>query len=229
MINSKKILAIIPARGGSKGVPMKNIRELAGKPLIAWTIEEAKKSKYLDRLILSSEDPEIIEIAKRFECEVPFVRPSILAQDDTPGVDPLLHALEVVEGYDYVVSLQPTSPMRNVEDIDASIEKIVATNSPACVSVTEPAHSPYWMYTLKDKEKLVPLIEQDSLTVRRQDLPVVYALNGAIYIAEVSWFKLNKTFLTQDTVAFIMPSDRSYDIDTEDDFALCQIMMRDRN
>lgn len=222
MINDKRVLAIIPARGGSKGVPRKNVRILAGKNLIAWTIEEAKKSKYIDRIILSSEDEEIIKIAKEFGCEVPFVRPTKLALDDTPGIAPLLHALGEVTGYDYVISLQPTSPLRIAEDIDACIEKMIAMNSPACVSVTEPANSPYWMYTVNDKEKIVPLIEQDELTVRRQDLPVVYALNGAVYVAEVNWLKQSKSFLTAETVAFIMPNNRSYDIDTEEDFLWCE-------
>lgn len=123
-----KILAIIPARGGSKGVPRKNIRDLAGKPLIAWTIEEAKKSKYITRLILSSEDEEIIEAAKKYGCEVPFVRPIELAQDNTPGIEPVLHAIEKCPGYDYVLLLQPTSPLRTVEDIDGCIEFLLNKN-----------------------------------------------------------------------------------------------------
>lgn len=145
---NSKILAIIPARGGSKGVPRKNIRELAGKPLIAWTIEEAKKSKYIDRLILSTEDDEIIEVAKQYGCEVPFKRPIELAQDDTPGIDPVLHAIEQCPGYDYVVLLQPTSPLRTVDDIDGCIEQLLSSDGTNfCVSVTEPEKSPYWMYT----------------------------------------------------------------------------------
>ncbi|WP_203245958.1 acylneuraminate cytidylyltransferase family protein [Sporosarcina beigongshangi] len=226
MINDKKVLAIIPARGGSKGVLRKNIKELAGKPLIAWTIEEAKKSKYIDRLILSSEDDEIIKIAKEFGCEAPFVRPSELAQDDTPGIIPLLHALEEVIGYDYIVSLQPTSPLRIVDDIDACIEKMIATRSPACVSVAEPTNSPYWMYTVDEKENMVPLIKQDNLTTRRQDLPSVYLLNGAVYVAEVTWLKQTASFLTAETTAFIMPNNRSHDIDTEEDFLLVDSLLR---
>ncbi len=113
MIAGKTVLAIIPARGGSKGVPRKNIRLLAGKPLIVWTIDEAKKSKYIDRFILSSEDDEIIKIAREYGCEVPFKRPIELAQDDTPGIEPVIHAINTLEDkYDYVVLLQPTSPLR---------------------------------------------------------------------------------------------------------------------
>lgn len=125
MINNKKILAIIPARGGSKGLPRKNIRELAGKPLIAWTIEAGRKSKYIDRLIVSSEDFEIIEVAKKYGAEIPFVRPKHLAEDESLGLDPVFHALRELPGYDIVVLLQPTSPLRLTEDIDACIEQLI--------------------------------------------------------------------------------------------------------
>lgn len=222
MIDDKKVIAIIPARGGSKGVRRKNIKSLAGKPLIAWTIEEAKKSKYIDRLILSSEDQEIINVAKEYGCEVPFVRPKALAQDETPGIDPVLHALRELKGYDYIVLLQPTSPLRLAKDIDICIEKIIVNPAPACVSVTETVTSPYWMYSVDSKGLMQPLIEQDTLTVRRQDLPVAYALNGAVYVAETSWLSDSKSFLTAETSAYVMPRNRSYDIDTEEDFMWCE-------
>lgn len=214
------ILAIIPARGGSKGVLRKNIRELAGKPLIAWTIEEAKKSKYITRLILSSEDEEIINVAKQYGCEVPFVRPMELAQDATPGIDPVLHAIQQCPGYDYVVLLQPTSPLRNVEDIDGCIQLAIEQQSDFCVSVTEPEKSPYWMYTIENGH-LNPLINQDKVAKIRQDLPKSYALNGAVYVAKVGSLLREKSFLNKKTGAFIMPSIRSFDIDTELDIKIC--------
>lgn len=219
-----KILAIIPARGGSKGVPRKNIRELAGKPLIAWTIEEAKKSKYIDRLILSSEDDEIIEVAKRYGCEVPFKRPIELAQDDTPGIDPVLHAIEQCPGYDYVVLLQPTSPLRTVEDIDGCIEKLLHNDADFCVSVTEPEKSPYWMYKLED-EKIVPLLPRDGIITRRQDLPKCYVLNGAVYVADANVLLKSKSFLTEKTTAYLMGNESSYDIDTLNDFYICEFIL----
>lgn len=222
-----KILAIIPARGGSKGVPRKNIRDLAGKPLIAWTIEEAKKSRYIDKLILSSEDDEIIEVAKQYGCEVPFKRPLELAQDDTPGIEPVLHAIEQCPGYDYVVLLQPTSPLRTVEDIDGCIEKLLNNNADFCVSVTEPEKSPYWMYTLEE-DRMVPLLPQDELVARRQDLPKVYALNGAVYVAKTRCLIIEKSFLVKDTLAYIMKSERSLDIDNELDFIICDKMLTDK-
>ncbi|KMY29187.1 acylneuraminate cytidylyltransferase [Lysinibacillus xylanilyticus] len=221
-----KILAIISARGGSKGVPRKNIKELAGKPLIAWTIEAANKSKYITRTILSSEDREIIDIAKKYGCEVPFVRPRELAQDDTPGIGPVLHAIEQCPGYDYVVLLQPTSPLRTVADIDSCIEYIIEQGAKFCVSVTEPEKSPYWMYTLEDKT-IKPLIEQKQLTTRRQDLPSVYALNGAVYVGETSWLQKTKSFITDETIGYIMEKSHSYDIDTEEDFSFCEWKIRE--
>lgn len=217
-----KILAIIPARGGSKGVPRKNIRELAGKPLIAWTINEAKKSNYITQTILTSEDPEIIEVAKQYGCEVPFVRPLALAQDDTPGIDPVLHAIEQCPGFDYVVLLQPTSPLRTVEDIDGCIEKALQYQADFCVSVTEPEKSPYWMYQINDNEVMEPLLELDNLPSRRQKLQKVYALNGAVYVAKIEKLKEKKTFLPPKTLAFIMEKEHSIDIDTEWDFNICE-------
>ncbi|MFJ8457767.1 cytidylyltransferase domain-containing protein [Lysinibacillus xylanilyticus] len=216
-----KVLAIIPARGGSKGVPRKNIRELAGKPLIAWTIDEAKKSKYITRLILSSEDSEIIEVAKQYGCEVPFVRPMELAQDATPGIDPVLHAIQQCPDFDYVVLLQPTSPLRNVEDIDGCIELAIEQHANFCVSVTESEKSPYWMYTIKNGH-LDPLINQDKIAIRRQDLPKSYVLNGAVYVAKVNALVQEKSFLNRNTKPFIMPTMRSFDIDTELDMKICE-------
>lgn len=223
MIAGKTVLAIIPARGGSKGVPRKNIRLLAGKPLITWTIEEAKKSKYIDRLILSSEDEEIIQVAREYGCEVPFKRPIELAQDDTPGIEPVIHAINTLEdNYDYVVLLQPTSPLRTVEDIDGCIQHCIMTELPACVSVTEAQQSPYWMYKIDERMKMQPFLEYSGEINRRQDLPKVYALNGAIYIAHYKFILENKSFLNVATFAYIMPTHRSIDIDKESDFLYCE-------
>ncbi len=220
-----KILAIIPARGGSKGVPRKNIKNLGGKPLIVWTIEEARKSKYITRLILSSEDEEIIKIAKLHGCDVPFIRPSEIAEDSTPGIVPVLHALSQCPGYDYVILLQPTSPLRTVKHIDESIEYLLQQKAKFCVSVTEPEKSPYWMYTLKDGN-IQPLIKQEKFSTRRQDLPIVYALNGAIYIGQVNALLKEKTFLTEDTIGYIMNNESSFDIDTITDFKICDYLIK---
>lgn len=225
MIDGKTVLAVIPARGGSKGVPRKNVRELRGKPLIAWTIEEAKKSKYIDRLILSSDDPEIISIAESFGCEVPFVRPAELAQDETPGIDPVLHAIDMLPGYDLVVLLQATSPLRIAEDIDGCIASCVENEAMATVSVVQAEQNPYWMYTVGERGQMAPLIPSDKFIGRRQELPDVYILNGAVYVAYKEWLMTHKTFLTDRTTAFVMPKERSPDIDTESDLTLLSMQL----
>ncbi len=226
MIDGKTVLAIIPARGGSKGVPRKNIRDVAGKPLIAWTIAAARKSVYIDRLILSSDDPEIIRVAGEWGCEAPFVRPAELARDDTPGIDPVLHALGALpDKYDYVVLLQPTSPLRAAEDIDGCIEKCRQTAAGACVSVTVPDKSPYWMYTLDDQAEMRPLLETAGQITRRQDMPAVYALNGAVYVARTDWLAAARTFVAAGTHAYIMPAGRSLDIDSETDLLLAGLLL----
>ncbi len=229
MINGKKILAIIPARGGSKGIPRKNIKMLAGKPLIAWTIEEAKKSKYIDRLILSSEDDEIISVAQEWGCEVPFVRPKELAQDETPGIEPVIHAINTLsEKYDYVCLLQPTSPLRKVEDIDGCISKCIEFEAPSCVSIVEVDKNPYWMYEIGKDEVLKPLFANNKAT-RRQDLPKIYALNGAVYVSSANEIINKRKFVTENTVSFEMAKKSSVDIDEIIDFKFSELIIEDNN
>jgi len=222
MINHKKVLAVIPARGGSKGIPRKNIRMLAGKPLIAWTINAAKRSRYIDRLIISSEDAEIIEVARRYECEAPFVRPAELAQDATPGIDPILHAVKEVPGYDCVLLLQPTSPLRTGKDIDDCIEFFMREQAETCVAVTEVGENPYWMHTLTKEGRMRQLIGESELVACRQDLPKVFIPNGALYIANVPYLMKHGSFFTPDTAAYVMARSVSLDLDTEYDFMLAE-------
>jgi N-acylneuraminate cytidylyltransferase len=217
MINGKTVVGVIPARGGSKGVPRKNIRVAAGKPLIAWTIEEALKSKYIDRLVLSSEDPEIMEIASRYGCDVPFHRPMELALDDTPGIDPVLHALGELPGYDYIVLLQPTSPSRAVSDIDGCIERCEESRANACVSVVKCHEHPYHMFSAQHDFTLQRLVPEAINFHRRQDYPDFFLLNGAVYVAQTKWLQHSRTFFSNETVGFEMPEERSLDIDTEGD------------
>lgn len=229
MIKGKSILAIIPARGGSKGVPRKNIRQIAGKPLIAWTICEAKKSRYVDRVILSSEDQEIISIAVRYGCEAPFTRPADLARDETSGIEPVLHALKSIpEKYDYAMLLQPTSPLRTASDIDGCVEKCMHTSAPSCVSLFESGKDLYWSYLLDTKGFLKPLIPESAIS-SRQNLPKVHTLNGAIYIAQTDWLKREKSFITNETVGYVMPKERSIDIDEPWQFELCEDLLKMRD
>jgi N-acylneuraminate cytidylyltransferase len=229
MIQGKSILALIPARGGSKGIPRKNIQVLAGKPLVAWTIEEAKKSEYIDRLVISSEDEEILRIAEEWGCEVPFVRPADLARDDASSVDVVLHAVKKLPGYDYVVLLQPTSPFRMVEDIDGCIAYCIRHGAKSCTSITVSEKHPSWMYTRDKDGKLLPLIDPaGKKTTRRQDLPVVYVLNGAVYVADCAWFEADKTLIDHNTIGYEMDLESSLDIDYPYQFHVADLLLREQ-
>ncbi len=226
MFSGKKILGIIPARGGSKGVSRKNIRLLDGVPLVGWTINEAKKANSIDRLILSSEDDEIISVARTYGCEVPFKRPMHLAEDSTPGIDPILHALSALkEEYDYVVQLQPTSPLRRSVDIENCVKLCVESDAPSCVSIVEVTENPLWMFSLA-QDKRLQKYSNAAIPARRQELPVLFILNGAVYIAKADWLKEQKSFIGDGTVGYVMEKRYSLDIDTEDDFYACESQLK---
>jgi CMP-N,N'-diacetyllegionaminic acid synthase len=217
VIGGRRVLALIPARGGSKGLPGKNVLPVGGRPLIGWTIEAAKHARYIDRLVLSSDDEQIVATARACGCDVPFRRPPELATDTAPMIDVVLHALEQLPEYEIVVLLQPTSPLRTTADIDAACAMLENDAVPACVSVSPVEQSPYWMYRLNADARMTPLIDTGSQATRRQDLPTVYALNGAVYVARAGWLRQHRTFVTGDTVAHVMPQERSIDIDTAAD------------
>jgi N-acylneuraminate cytidylyltransferase len=224
-----RVLAVITARGNSKGVPAKNIRPLAGQPLLFWTIQAARESTRVDRLILSSDDARIIHIAGELGCEAPFVRPAELARDDTPGVLPVLDAVGRIHGYDVVVLLQPTSPLRSAADIDACVDLVMSSDAPACVSVTAVQEHPFWMYWLQPGGQLERLLPDDTAyATRRQELPPIYRPNGAVYVARVPWLRETGTFLSGGTVGYVMPAERSLDIDTENDFVHAEFALRQR-
>ena len=218
MIGTRKVLALIPARGGSKGLPGKNILPVAGRPLLAWSVDAARAARSIDRVVLSSDDDAIMAAARACGCEVPFVRPAALASDTATTIDVVMHALDALPGYDLIVLLQPTSPLRTAADIDAACERLASSGAPACVSVSPVDQSPYWMYRLGDNQGLVPVVEAPPGVTRRQDLPAVYALNGAVYVADTAWLRQSRTFITRETVAHVMPAERSIDIDTIADF-----------
>jgi CMP-N,N'-diacetyllegionaminic acid synthase len=218
MIGTRKVLALIPARGGSKGLPGKNVLQVAGRPLLAWSVDAARAARSVDRLVLSSDDDAIMAAARSCGCEVPFVRPAALASDTAATIDVVMHALDALPGYDLIVLLQPTSPLRTAADIDAACERLVTSGAPACVSVSPVELSPYWMYYLGDNDNLVPVVESPQVVTRRQELPAVYALNGAVYVADTAWLRRSRAFITRDTVAHVMPIERSIDIDTIADF-----------
>ena len=227
MIGTSRVLAIIPARGGSKGVPRKNIREVGGKPLLAWTVEAARASQYLDRTILSSDDEEIMRTAESVGCDVPFRRPAEFATDEADALSVIQHAIGALdEIYEYVVWLQPTSPLRRGTDIDNAIALCVERKAPSCVGVVETEKSPFWSMTMTGDGTLVPLMGADQMPSRRQDAPVTYALNGAVYVARAADLAAGQSFFVPGTVGYVMPRERSFDIDSELDLQIVDFLIK---
>ncbi|BBM87893.1 acylneuraminate cytidylyltransferase family protein [Candidatus Uabimicrobium amorphum] len=231
MYNNKNILAIIPARAGSKRVPNKNIKDLAGKPLIGWTIEAATKSRYIDNVVVSTDSEKAIEVAKSYDIEVPFVRPAHLATDAASSMDVITHALEFLQKassstYEYIMLLQPTSPLRDHMDIDNAIEFCFEKNAEAVISVCEMEHSPLWSNTLPEDNSMENFISKEVSHKRSQELPTYYRLNGAIYLAKTEKFLLDKTFFLEKNIfAYVMPNEKSVDIDNEIDMYLAQSLI----
>ncbi|MDP2939780.1 MAG: acylneuraminate cytidylyltransferase family protein [Candidatus Omnitrophota bacterium] len=229
MYKNKSILAIIPARGGSKGLPQKNILPLVNKPLIAWTIKQALKSKYLDRVIVSTDSLEIARISKKYSAEIPFLRPSGLASDKAKMTDVVLHVIDWLKKrgkiYDLIMLLQPTSPLRSSEDIDKSIKLLFKKKARAIVSVCVSEHHPYWNTILLRNGKIKGFLKPEFIDKNRQQLPIFYRLNGAIYLAYTSYLKSYKSFLGSSTYAYIMSPERSVDIDSTFDFKFAEFLL----
>ena len=219
-----KVIAIIPARKGSKGVPSKNSKLIAGKPLIAWTIEAALDSKFIDEILVSTDCLTVKKIAEGYGLQVPGLRPDYLSEDETPSSSVILFELENKGKFDVICMLQPTSPLRTSMDIDASFEIYNRSDENVLVSVVEDKHSPYWSFQLQD-EYLKSVFPLSQINKRRQDLPKTYSLNGAIYIAEIDFYKEEKSFLTARTIPYIMPFDRSIDIDDIEDFKIAEVAL----
>lgn len=222
MIGSRSVLGVVVARGGSKGIPRKNLAEFRGSPLIEWTIRAGQKAAGLDRLILSSDDPQIIEVAQALGCEVPFRRPDYLATDMASSVDVMLHAAENVPGYDIVVLLQPTSPLRIPQDIEETLRIMQESSAPGCVSVCEAPCHPYLIYRTGNQGALYPYAAAPpGSSLRRQALPPAFRLNGAVYAVELDWLKRERAFVVEgQTAAYVMPLSRSIDIDTLEDIEM---------
>ena len=222
------LLCLIPARGGSKGIPRKNIRAFAGKPLIQWTIEAVQESRIATRLVVTTEDAEIAETAKRAGAEVPFVRPAHLAADESSVLDVVLSALDWFALHEQwvpkeVCLLQPTSPLRHASDLREAAELLDSSGADAVVSVRLAQENPFWMKTADAAGRLHGLLEAPE-SLRRQDLPPVYLLNGAIYLTKTAALRRHRTFLPPDTVGYVMPMERSVDIDEESDWQRAELL-----
>lgn len=222
-----KIIAIIPARGGSKGIPHKNITPLKGKPLIAWTIEQAQDCPLINDILVSTDDEQIASIAKKYGGSVPFMRPQNLAQDTTPDLPVYQHVLEEYADHpDIIVWLRPTSPLRQKEDITNAINLLIEKNYDCVRSVTLAHHHPYWMKKLED-HTLRPFIEGHDETVfyQRQTLPPLYYLNGAIDVIRCTAVDQNGVLFGGNMGGYILPAEHSIDIDTPLDLKIAEVLL----
>ncbi len=225
MFCNKRFLAIIPARGGSKRLPKKNILKLGDKPLISWTIDAAQRSKYTDKVVVSTDDREIISVAARQGAQT-IIRPPHLATDASCTIDVVEHALSKYEHYDYVVLLQPTSPLRTCDHIDQAIEFLMEKSANSVVSVCKTEHNPMWSNILPKDRNMDAFIREEIKNIRSQDLPQYFRLNGAIYICEKSHLLKERSFiLSHSCFAFEMDTKCSVDIDTELDFNFAEFLL----
>lgn len=227
-------IGLITARGGSKGIPRKNVVDLAGKPLITWTIEAALRSQRLTRIIVSTDDQEIAQISRDWGAEVPFRRPPELAQDDSPHLAVVFHAVNWLRsnqglGPDYVIILQPTSPLRTEKDIDAAVETAIAKDADAVVSVCPSREHPYLSKRTTPDGRLLDFGPWPEGYLRRQVLPQSYSLNGAIYLARCDVLLERETWYTENTFAYVMPPERSLEIDTAWDLHLAELILTNRS
>tara|TARA_R110001632_G_scaffold28927_2_gene76999 strand:+ start:22349 stop:23029 length:681 start_codon:yes stop_codon:yes gene_type:complete len=212
-----KVLAIIPARGGSKGILKKNLIDVAGKPLIAWTIEAALNSKYIDTIVITSDNKEILKFSSSYEKVINIERPTSLAEDSSPTEPVISHVLETIKNasnYDYLILLQPTSPLRTSEDIDAAIDLISSSAATSLISVTQLNHHPLKSFIKDEKGYLKGVVNNEYPFMPRQELPEAFQPNGAIYVVEVKEFLKNNKLFTQKTIEFLMLSSKSIDVDS---------------
>lgn len=232
MYKGKKILAIVPARGGSKGIPGKNIRPFCGRPLIAWTIREARLSRYIDTVAVSTDSRAIADIARRSGAEVPFLRPERLATDTASGIDAVMHAMNWFtshdRAHDVIIVLQPTSPLRLACDIDGAIRSLLSRRSGSIISVTELDHSLALANTLPKNGSMERFISVREASRNRGKLPVYYMINGAVYAAYACHLEKSESFFGKGSRAYIMPRERSVDIDTQADFNYAEYIKRGR-
>lgn len=230
MIDDKSVLVLITARGGSKGLPGKNIRPLCGKPLIHWTIEAATQSDYVDRVLVSTDAEQIRQAALMAGAEVPFLRPANLATDLAKQEDAILHAMDWCEAngqfYDYLMVLVPTTPLRDTAEINATIEMLAAhSTARAIFTLRECDHSPLQANQLPSDGCMERFVPEAVKLMNRQELPTYYQLSGSVCLSEWDWFRAQKSFLTSHTYAFITTARKGLDIDSMANFLLAEVYM----
>ncbi len=226
MIGGKKVLALIPARGGSRGIPRKNIKILGGRPLIGWTIEAARQAAFLDMIVVSSEDEEILTVAKSLGAQA-LKRPVELATDEASGMDPVRHAIDCFPEIEILLLLQPTSPLRTSGDIDGFMQAFIASGCQSAVGLSPAPSPPEWMYRL-DRDGKMKAILGGKVPARRQDLEPAYVINGALYAASSAHLRAGKGFSESGAFGYVMPADRSIDIDTPLDWAVAEFQLSQR-
>ena len=186
----------------------------------------AKKVKYIDSIVVSTEDEEIAEISRFWGANVPFMRPHELAQNETPGIDLVLHALAELPEFDQIMLLQPTSPLRTTEDIEGIYHSFIKKNAQTFVSISEVSNHPNRVFKRDLDGCITPFVKKSQIKARRQDLPKAYVVNGALYLSNCDWILKNRTFFSEDTYGYVMPIDRSIDIDTPFDWDLAEYFMK---
>ena len=226
-------VAVIPARAGSKGITRKNTRVVAGKPLIAWTIEAAIASRFVDRIVISTDDPQIAEIAIRFGAERPFERPTHLALDDSPLIDTIRHATRWLERHGskrptHIVTLPPISPLISPADIEGAVQLAVKSKAPAVVSVHPLEDHPYHARRMSKAGVLESFMRVDLDSLRRQEYPAAYSINGAIYVNRCESIVQDRTLLPIGTQGFIVPPSRSLAVRGLWDMHLAEVILRER-
>ncbi len=202
---------------------------LGGKPVLAWTIEHAESCRYIDDVVVSTDNKKIADIARNWGGNVPFMRPRELAEDSSKIIDVINHALLFLENsghrFDILVLLQPTCPLRAKKDVECAVELFFEKNAKAVISVSEVEHSPLWSNTLPADGSMRRFLKPEVINRNRQELPTYYRLNGSIYIASIEHLKRNQSFFGEHTFAYIMPRERSIDIDTIIDFLHVKAIM----
>jgi CMP-N,N'-diacetyllegionaminic acid synthase len=228
-----EVVGLITARGGSKGIPGKNIKAMAGKPMIAWTIEAARGSGRLSRVIVSTDDEEIARVARNWGAEVPFLRPMELAEDTSPHLAVIDHALEWFNCHgmdpEFLCLLQPTSPLRTAADISSAIDLAISKEVNSVIGVTSPRHHPLLTMRLLKDGTLVNFIPTQAEYRRRQDFPPAYVINGAIYVNRCDSIRAQRTMFPPGSLAYVMPPERSIDVDTPFEFFLAEQILARRH
>lgn len=223
-----KVLALIPARGGSKGLPGKNIRPLKGKPLIAWTILAAQKSKYLDKIVVSTDSQAVADVANAYGVFVPTLRPAALATDEATSLSLVEYIFNEYPDFEAMLLLQPTSPLRGSKDIDALLNLVMTKKAGACVSVNPIRSRPEYAVLINDNGTINFLEDKKTRVSRRQDLPPVYEINGAMYFFTREILCSKKSLVSEGAISYLMDEQDAIDIDTLDDFLYAEFIMTKR-